>query len=41
MFVWTLFNGAINNLTYVALNYTEVSKAVTGKCAEGNNSNIS
>jgi hypothetical protein len=41
MFDFSLFNGAVSNLTDVAMNNTEVSKAVIGKCAEGSNSNIS
>jgi hypothetical protein len=41
VFVCSLFNGAVSNLTYVALNNSEVSKAVIGKCAKGSNSNIS
>jgi len=41
MFVCNLFNGAVSNLTYLALNNTEVNKAVIGKCAEGSNSNLS
>ena len=40
MFISVLFNEAVSNVTIVALNNTEVSKAVIGKCAEGSNCNI-
>jgi len=40
MFVCSLFNGAVSNVTYWALNNTEVSKAGIGKCADGSSCNI-